>query len=70
MTGHPEYNILALAREYERDLKKGIAVHVPENYFEADDPAKGPLYSWQREARLFYSNWLSHFVRRDPSALC
>ena len=67
MTGHPEYNARTLAREYERDRTKGIHANIPENYFVADDPAGEPVYSWQAEARTFYSNWLSHCTQKGSS---
>ncbi len=62
MTGHPEYNAYTLADEYERDLKKGLAIMLPENYFKADDPSRDPIFSWSETGRRFYSNWLDHFV--------
>ena len=36
--GHAEYDWDTLNREYERDIKKGMDIAVPENYFPNDDP--------------------------------
>ncbi|MFL6562621.1 MAG: homoserine O-succinyltransferase, partial [Bacillus sp. (in: firmicutes)] len=33
ITGHLEYESDSLAQEYERDVNKGLEIHIPENYF-------------------------------------
>ena len=38
ITGHLEYDADTLAEEYARDLKKGVDIDIPENYFPNDDP--------------------------------
>lgn len=60
--GHPEYDKETLALEYERDVKKGIKIDVPKNYFAGDDPAKEPILSWRAAAQLTYTNWLNYYV--------
>ncbi|WP_374720661.1 homoserine O-acetyltransferase MetA [Peribacillus tepidiphilus] len=65
ITGHPEYEAETLAHEYERDLKKGLDIHVPENYFPQDDPAKVPLHKWRSHANLLFSNWLNYYVYQE-----
>ncbi|WP_153122459.1 homoserine O-acetyltransferase MetA [Peribacillus tepidiphilus] len=65
ITGHPEYEAETLAQEYERDLKKGLDIHVPENYFPQDDPAKVPLHKWRSHANLLFSNWLNYYVYQE-----
>ncbi len=62
ITGHPEYDIDTLAQEYFRDVKKGLDIAVPENYFENDDPSKAPVCRWRSAAQLLYSNWLNYYV--------
>ena len=60
--GHSEYDIDTLAKEYFRDLDKGMDPEVPVNYFEDDDPAKRPMMRWRAHGTWVYSNWLNYFV--------
>ncbi len=60
--GHSEYDIDTLAKEYFRDLNKGINPEVPANYFKDDDPSKPPIMRWRAHATWIYSNWLNYFV--------
>ncbi len=62
ITGHFEYDPGTLAYEYERDLKAGMNPHVPNNYFEDDDPRKDPVVRWRGHATLFFTNWLNYSV--------
>jgi homoserine O-succinyltransferase/O-acetyltransferase len=62
VTGHLEYEAQTLAEEYDRDLKKGISVHVPENYFPNNSPENQPLNRWRSHAHLLFSNWLNYYV--------
>lgn len=62
ITGHPEYDAETLAKEYFRDLKKGLNPDIPVNYFKDDDPQKEPVVSWRSHAQLLYSNWLNYYV--------
>lgn len=62
VTGHAEYSRDTLAKEYERDLKRGIFPDVPINYFKNDDPAEGPVFTWKSHANMLYANWLNHIV--------
>ncbi len=62
VTGHPEYDVDTLKKEYERDLDKGIDPTVPHNYFPKDDPALQPHNSWRSHAHMLYSNWLNYCV--------
>lgn len=62
MTGHLEYDADTLAKEYRRDMDKGLEPAMPENYFTDDNPIN-PVYSkWRSTAHLFYSNWLNYYV--------
>ncbi|HBB18945.1 MAG TPA: homoserine O-succinyltransferase, partial [Ruminococcus sp.] len=47
ITGHSEYDRDTIASEYFRDLKKGIDIQLPYNYFPDNDPEKEPLFSWR-----------------------
>ena len=62
VTGHQEYDRDTLAKEYFRDLNKGLNPHVPENYFPNDDPSQEPRFNWRSHGHLLFSNWLNYFV--------
>ena len=66
-TGHSEYDRDTLAREYFRDVEKGLQIKVPFNYFPDDDPSKPPLMKWRGTGSLLFTNWLNYFVyQRTP----
>ncbi len=60
--GHSEYDPLTLKYEYERDLSKGLPIHIPVNYFPNDDPTQPPIVRWRAHAHLLFSNWLNYHV--------
>jgi homoserine O-succinyltransferase len=62
VTGHSEYDPYTLQEEYERDVKKGLEIEPPVNYFPDDDPSREPLSTWRSHAHLLYSNWLNYYV--------
>ncbi|MDD2216782.1 MAG: homoserine O-succinyltransferase [Eubacteriales bacterium] len=64
--GHAEYDRETLKLEYERDLKKGIPINIPDNYFENDDPRKKILVKWRGHANLFFANWLNYVYQETP----
>ena len=67
VTGHSEYDHDTLAKEYFRDVDKGLDIDIPYNYFPDDDPAKTPKNVWRGHANLLFSNWLNYFVyQRTP----
>ena len=45
VTGHPEYDILTLDKEYKRDLAKGLNPDIPVNYYPDNDSSKTPIKS-------------------------
>ncbi|MBR5619298.1 MAG: homoserine O-succinyltransferase, partial [Clostridia bacterium] len=66
-TGHSEYDRDTLAREYFRDVEKGMSIKVPYGYFPDDDPTKTPLMKWRGTGSLLFANWLNYFVyQRTP----
>lgn len=65
ITGHLEYDATTLAEEYRRDLKKGLDIHMPENYFPNDDPTQQPLNTWRSHTHLLFSNWLNYYVYQE-----
>ena len=62
ITGHSEYDPLTLKAEYDRDVNKGLPIHVPRNYYPRDDPTQTPNVRWRGHANLLYSNWLNYYV--------
>lgn len=62
VTGHSEYDQTTLKEEYERDMKKGLKISLPRNYFPDDNPEMRPLVSWRSHAMLLFQNWLNYYV--------
>ena len=60
--GHSEYDADTLAKEYFRDVDKGLDIDVPFNYFPDDDPTKTPILKWRAHSNLIFTNWLNYFV--------
>lgn len=65
ITGHLEYDAETLAEEYNRDVKKGLDIEVPKNYFPKDDPTRQPINSWRSHTHLLFSNWLNYYVYQE-----
>ncbi|MDD4369813.1 MAG: homoserine O-succinyltransferase [Anaerostipes sp.] len=65
VTGHPEYDVMTLDTEYQRDVKKGLNPDVPKNYYLDDNPEKGPVKSWRCHANTLYNNWLNYYVYQN-----
>jgi len=62
ITGHSEYDPLTLKSEYDRDINKGLQIHVPNNYYPQDNPRQTPVVRWRGHANLLYANWLNYYV--------
>ena len=62
VTGHSEYDPLTLKAEYDRDVKLGLPIEFPRNYFPGDDPSRPPLVRWRGHANLLFANWLNYYV--------
>lgn len=63
VTCHAEYDRDTLAREYFRDMEKGLtSVDFPVNYFPDDDASNPPRVTWRSAGQLLYSNWLNFYV--------
>ena len=65
ITGHSEYSPYTLNDEYVRDLKKGLPITVPYNYYRNNDPAQGPVVRWRGHANLLFTNWLNYYVYQE-----
>ena len=64
--GHSEYDWDTLKLEYERDIRRGIDINVPANYFKDDDPKRRVVVRWSGHANLFFSNWLNFVYQNTP----
>lgn len=62
ITGHLEYDATTLRDEYERDLKKGLEIKMPINYFPDNNPENEPPNTWRSHTHLLFSNWLNYYV--------
>ncbi|MDR2525609.1 MAG: homoserine O-succinyltransferase [Oscillospiraceae bacterium] len=66
-TGHSEYDRETLAKEYFRDINKGVNPAPPVNYFPENDTRRTPQMRWRGAATILFTNWLNYFVyQRTP----
>lgn len=56
---HPEYDADTLAREYQRDVSRGLKPALPINYFPDDNPQLAAPLSWAASRRALAGGWLS-----------
>ena len=57
LQGHPEYDKYDLHTEFIRDWKDGQ--HIPQDYYDSNNPASMPLMTWANDARALHSNWIA-----------
>ena len=62
VTGHLEYAVDTLDKEYKRDLAKGLKIEMPENYYQDNNPEEGPIFSWKENGDKIYSNWVNYYL--------
>lgn len=65
VTGHSEYDPLTLKGEYDRDVRQGLPIQIPRNYYPDDDPARTPQVRWRGHSNLLYVNWLNYYVYQE-----
>lgn len=65
ITGHSEYDPLTLKTEYDRDVKAGLPIAIPVNYFANDDPTKVPVVRWRGHSHLLFANWINYYVYQE-----
>lgn len=65
ITGHSEYSSHTLDTEYKRDLRKGLPIKMPRNYYRDDNPKNEPIVKWRSHANLMFTNWLNYFVYQE-----
>ena len=56
---HIEYDSMSLKEEYDRDVKAGVSIEVPHEYYPDDDPSRQPLNRWRSHAHLLFGNWIN-----------
>ena len=64
VTGHLEYAIDTLDKEYKRDLSKGLEIDKPQNYYKEDNLEKGPVFTWESNGNNLYSNWVKYYLSK------
>lgn len=62
VTGHLEYAVDTLDKEYKRDLSKGLKIGMPQNYYQDDNPENEPVFSWKENGDKMYSNWVNYYL--------
>ncbi|MCL2529859.1 MAG: homoserine O-succinyltransferase [Coriobacteriia bacterium] len=65
VTGHLEYEGDTLDKEYKRDIKAGLDIAPPLNYYLGDDPSQKPLVRWRTYGHQFFANWLNYYVYQE-----
>jgi homoserine O-succinyltransferase/O-acetyltransferase len=63
---HLEYDSGSLADEYFRDVKAGVPIRPPFNYFPGDDTSLPPPNRWRSHAHLLISNWINEIYQTTP----
>ena len=66
MFNHLEYDSQTLREEYDRDVKAGQTIVLPQNYFPNDDPAQTPPNKWRSHAHMLYGNWVNWVYQNTP----
>lgn len=64
--GHCEYDRRTLAKEYFRDVEKGLPIAIPYRYFPDDNPQNAPKFVWRSHANLMFKNWLNIVYQSTP----
>ena len=62
VTGHLEYAVDTLDKEYKRDLSKGLEIDMPKNYYKDNNPTEQPMYTWKENGNKIYSNWVNYYL--------
>lgn len=62
ITGHSEYAVDTLDKEYKRDVSKGLEIQIPENYYLNNNPEENPAYSWKENGNRIYANWVNYYM--------
>jgi len=63
VTGHLEYAVDTLDKEYRRDISKGLKIEIPQNYYKENNPENNPIFSWKENGNKLYSNWVNFYLK-------
>lgn len=66
MFNHLEYDAETLKNEYMRDVKQGLDIAMPHNYFPDDNPQNKPPVTWRAHRTMLFSNWLNLVYQGTP----
>lgn len=66
MFNHLEYDSTTLGDEYARDVAKGSAIQVPQNYYPENDPTQAPVNTWRSNAHILFGNWINSIYQSTP----
>lgn len=66
VSGHLEYDIMTLDKEYRRDIALGKSPAIPANYYAGNNPDNSPVVRWRAHAYLFFSNWINYIYQETP----
>ena len=59
ISGHPEYDLTSLEKEFLRDQQRGLPISIPQNYYVNNNP-EGLIYrDWKRHSHIFFQNWIN-----------
>lgn len=68
ITGHPEYEIDTLAKEFYRDQKKQLPISEPHDYF-INSKSGDINYNWHQSSIQIYQSWLNTFTQKKVGTL-
>lgn len=66
---HFEYDSDTLKQEYDRDIRDGTPINVPDNYYPDDNPSLPPQNRWRSHGHLLYGNWINEIYQTTPFEL-
>lgn len=66
MFNHLEYDATTLKDEYDRDVRQGLEIQLPRNYYPENDPNQMPLNLWRSHAHLLIANWINDVYQTTP----
>ncbi len=62
VTGHLEYAVDTLDKEYKRDIEKGLKIQIPKNYYPDNKIEEKPIFSWKENGDKLYANWVNYYL--------
>ena len=62
VTGHLEYAVDTLDKEYKRDIEKGLKIQIPQNYYPDNKIEEKPIFSWKENGDTLYANWVNYYL--------